>query len=58
MNIEIRQISEGDIVEFQKCLDSVAQEGKYLAIEKAPDLERLKSFINNNISNNSRSMLL
>jgi ribosomal protein S18 acetylase RimI-like enzyme len=52
MNIEIRQISESDIVGFQKCLDSVAQEGKYLAIEKAPDLERLKSFINNNINNN------
>ena len=52
MTIEIRQISEVDIVEFQKCLDSVAQEGKYLAIEKAPDLERIKIFVNNNISNN------
>jgi len=52
MTIDIRQISEGDMVGFQKCLDSVAQEGKYLAIEKAPDLERLKSFITNNISNN------
>ena len=52
MEIQIRQITETDIKGFHKCLDSVAREGKFIAKEKAPDLERIKGFINSNSANN------
>lgn len=51
MEIQIRQISDTDTKGFHKCLDSVAREGKFIAKEKAPDIERLKGFINSNIAN-------
>ena len=57
MEIQIRQITETDIIGFHKCLDSVAREGKFIAKEKAPDIERLKAFINSNISNNFPSQM-
>lgn len=49
MNVQIRLIREGDYISFHKCLDSIAREGKYLAVEKAPDIEVIRKTIINDI---------
>ena len=51
MSVHVRRIEAGDIDSFHKCLDSVAREGIYIAKDKAPDIERIRTFIENNISN-------
>jgi ribosomal protein S18 acetylase RimI-like enzyme len=52
MNVQIRMISENDLFSFHKCLDSVAREGKFLAREKAPDIEDIEKRIKHEITTN------
>ena len=45
----IRLIEESDIPAFHALLDSVAREKKYLAMERAPTIERTREFVLGNI---------
>ena len=49
MQIEVRAIAVEDAESFHVCLDSVAREGKFLALLEAPPLEEVKSFIRGNV---------
>ena len=49
MSAQIRRIEAGDVESFHACLDSVAKEGIYIAKDRAPDLERLRAFVESNI---------
>jgi len=52
MNVQVRLRSEADLLSFHMCLDSVAREGKYLAREKAPEIEVVKERIKHGIESN------
>ena len=43
--IEIREISQEDIKGFHACLDEVAREKAYLALERAPTLAETRVFV-------------
>jgi len=49
LSIEILSITETHIVSFRDCLDSVAQEGLYLGMLKAPSMERVSAFVHDQI---------
>ena len=51
MYVQVRRIGAEDVEGFHKCLDSVAKEGIYIAKDKAPDIDRLKAFVESNIDN-------
>ena len=49
MHIEVRPIAVEDADSFRACLDSVAREGKFLALLEAPPLEEVRSFVRSNV---------
>jgi hypothetical protein len=51
MTIEVRQIREEDIESFHTALDVVAREHAYLALLRAPPIERASAFVHRNIEN-------
>jgi RimJ/RimL family protein N-acetyltransferase len=52
MHFETRQIQESDIPGYHACLDSVAQERRYLAMQEAPPLDASASWVRSHISHN------
>lgn len=50
MNIRIVPIAESHIPGFRACLDAVAREKRYLAQFEAPPLERMETFVRENIA--------
>src|SRR6476619_6980995 len=46
---EIRSIRESDIASFHELLDAVCRERRFLATLEAPPLERVRTFVLNNI---------
>lgn len=50
MKIIVRPIAAEDIESFRACLDSVAREARYLALLEAPPLDRIQSFVSDNIA--------
>ena len=52
MHFETRQIRESDIPGYHACLDSVAREGRYLAMQEAPPLDASTSWVNSHITHN------
>lgn len=53
MNITITAISEAHAAGFHACLDSVAREKRYLAQYEAPPLDRVRSFVRENVASNA-----
>ncbi|MBN1344478.1 MAG: GNAT family N-acetyltransferase [Phycisphaerae bacterium] len=49
--VQILPIAEAHIEGFRECLDSVVREGMYLAMDRAPDLDRMREFVRSNIQN-------
>ncbi len=52
MGLVVRKMERADAEGFRACLDSVAREGRYLAKEAAPTLERIQAFVDDTVSNN------
>ena len=53
MNITIASISTSHVRGFHACLDTVAREKKYLAQIEALPLERIESFVQDSVANDS-----
>ncbi len=49
-SLVIRQILESDIPEFYRIIDEVCRERRYLAALEAPPLERMTTFVKNNVT--------
>lgn len=43
--VSIRRIAVGDVASFHRCLDTVAREGRYLAMLEAPPLDQVSDFV-------------
>lgn len=50
MAIEIGYITDADVESFHACLDIVAREKRFLALQEAPPLEVVRSFVLANIA--------
>jgi ribosomal protein S18 acetylase RimI-like enzyme len=51
MTVLIAPISESDVESFRECLDAVARERTFLALQEAPPLEHMRAFVMQNIAN-------
>jgi len=54
--VQIVPISEKDIDSYRKCVDTIAQERKYLGFVKAPSLESTRETVKSNIYKKNTSL--
>jgi RimJ/RimL family protein N-acetyltransferase len=52
MNIQIRPITDSDIIGYHRAVDQVAREKSFLSVSEAFTLAETKAFVENNIANN------
>ncbi len=50
MTVEIRRITEHDIVGFREATDAVARERRFLALIEAPPIEETAAFVRDNLA--------